>query len=82
MDPQSSAQYAPPTAHGGPTQAVTPSPRRRASSTKTAIIAAAIAVVVLGAAGTGAFLLWKKDAGTAKAIALISAISCPRRSFE
>ena len=28
---------------------------------------------MLGAAGTGAFLLWKKDAGTTKAIALISA---------
>ncbi|MGO2328015.1 hypothetical protein ACTXIU_10565 [Glutamicibacter arilaitensis] len=32
-----------------------------------------LAAVVLGAAGTGAFLLWKKDAGTTKAIALISA---------
>ncbi|CBT74836.1 MULTISPECIES: hypothetical protein [Glutamicibacter] len=32
-----------------------------------------LAAVVLGTAGTGAFLLWKKDAGTTKAIALISA---------
>ncbi|MEF9981198.1 MAG: hypothetical protein RR762_07325 [Glutamicibacter sp.] len=32
-----------------------------------------LAAVVLGAAGAGAFLLWMKDAGTAKAIALISA---------
>ncbi|MBM7767477.1 hypothetical protein [Glutamicibacter nicotianae] len=32
-----------------------------------------LAAVVLGAAGVGAFLLWKKDAGTGKAVALASA---------
>lgn len=32
-----------------------------------------LAAVVLGAAGVGSFLIWKKDAGTGKAVALISA---------
>ncbi|GAA1412371.1 hypothetical protein AUR04nite_10600 [Glutamicibacter uratoxydans] len=32
-----------------------------------------LAGVVLAAAGAGAFMLWKKDAGTGKAIALTSA---------
>ncbi|MGP9487677.1 hypothetical protein CQ010_11470 [Arthrobacter sp. MYb211] len=32
-----------------------------------------LAAVVLAAAGTGAFFIWKKDAGTAKAIALVGA---------
>ncbi|WP_313811969.1 hypothetical protein [Glutamicibacter sp.] len=32
-----------------------------------------LAGVVLGVAGVGAFLLWQKDAGTGKAIALTSA---------
>lgn len=32
-----------------------------------------LAAVVLGAAGVGAFLIWRKDAGTGKAIALASA---------
>lgn len=31
-----------------------------------------LAAVVLASAGTGAFLLWKKDAGTAKAITLLT----------
>nr|WP_239464184.1 hypothetical protein [Glutamicibacter protophormiae] len=32
-----------------------------------------LAAVVLGAAGVGAFLVWKKDAGTARAVTLLSA---------
>ncbi|HAY43038.1 MAG TPA: hypothetical protein DCY59_05585 [Micrococcaceae bacterium] len=31
-----------------------------------------LAAVVLAAAGTGAFLLWKQDAGTVKATALVT----------
>ncbi len=32
-----------------------------------------LAAVVLGAAGVGAFMIWKKDAGTARAVTLASA---------